>query len=362
MTRSRVLLAALAACHGGGALVKPDAGANPTDALQLCFVGQPGGQLGSACAATAGPRTLADTVVSTDPDAPMCEADFHAPYCMISGTTIAIPAGVVVSASGQRPLLIVAYDTIELDGALDVSSHRTPAEVIGASADTGACQAGAGQDDAAGGTGGAGGSFQFPGGAGGSVGAMPGGQPLSAVSTVTLHGGCKGAPGGNYMATGSGAAGHSGGAVYLMARTSISLGANARLSANGEGGGAAGIGGGGGGGGTGGMIVLDAPAIAFDDSAVVLAEGGGGGAGGDLGGNGQAGGDAMASTAASGGTATAPAGGGGAGSLASAGGAGQDGPVGTTTSTGGGGGGGGASGYVLVFGTATGNATISPAP
>ncbi|MGE5186405.1 MAG: hypothetical protein ACM31C_30325 [Acidobacteriota bacterium] len=365
MARFRVLplLLATAACHGGGAVSPPDACTSCLiDGSSLCFPSQPGGQVGDACASTPEDKTLGDTLVDTNFDAPMCEADYHAPYCMISGTNVTISAGAMVTASGIRPLLVVAYDTIVLDGTIDVGSHRTPSEVIGAAADTSTCETGAGVDDPAGGTGGAGGSFQFPGGAGGAVGAMGGGQPLRAVSTVTLHGGCRGAAGGNYQGAGSGAEGHSGGALYLMARNGIKLGASARVLANGEGGGAAGIGGGGGGGGTGGMIVLDAPMIAMADSATILAEGGGGGGGGALGGNGQDGGDAIATIAAIGGAATAPAGGGGAGSRQSAGGAGGAGPTGSTTSTGGGGGGGGASGYVLLYGTATGSPTISPAP
>jgi hypothetical protein len=353
-------LFAAAACHASDAVT--DAGVHP-DSSVVCFPGQPGDLLREACADVHAPRTLGDLVVDTDIDAPMCELDFKSPYCMISGTTITILPGTTVSAVGSRPLVLVALDSIDVEGTIDVSSHRDATEVIGSAADDPRCAAGDGLADAAGGTGGAGGALQFAGGAGGAVGSSPGGSVAPGLTTADLHGGCRGGAGGSFFSVGGGARGHSGGAVYLIAPSTITLGATARILANGEGGGKGGSGGGGGGGGgSGGLIGIDAPTIQLANGALLLAEGGGGGGGDDLAANARDGADAAATTAATGGTATAPAGSGGDGSLGGNGQAGQPGPPAPTSSTGGGGGGGGASGYVLLYGAVVGSARISPPP
>jgi hypothetical protein len=348
----------LAACHGGEPVQAIDAA--PPDSSALCFNGQPGDLLGSGCISVNGPRVIGDLAIDTSEGSPLCEVDVHAPYCLISGTTITITG--TLAASGPRPLLLVAYDTIDVEGAIDVSSRRAPNEVIGASCDDARCTPASGAADGAGGAGGAGGSFQFFGGAGGAVGSASGAAPTPGPTTADLHGGCRGAVGGAYGPTGGGLYGHSGGAVYLMAQTAIVLGATGRILANGQGGGRGSGGSGGGGGGSGGTIALDAPSLQLASGALVLAEGGGGGGGGDLASGAQDGADAATSSAATGGAATMPAGTGGAGSLASVGQAGQDGPLAPTTSTGGGGGGGGASGYVLLYGQVIGSCTISPPP
>ncbi len=334
----------------------------PIDSSLLCFDGQPGDLVGDACVYNRAPRTFSDLVIDTTTGSTLCEGDFglNAPYCAMTGTSITIPAGVRVSAIGTRPLVLVASGSIDLEGILDVSSHRAPSEVIGAAADDARCTATSGSNDANGGAGGAGGSFQFSGGAGGATGTTAAAQPGQAPTAAELHGGCPGAIGGSYLNAAAGVVGHAGGAVYLVAGESIVLGPSSSLLSDGEGGGKAGIGGGGGGGGAGGMIVLDAPTMTLAAGAVVFAEGGGGGGGGDPGGNAGDGSEVIATPGAAGGSAAAPAGGGGSGSLAGTGGAGQSGPISPTMATGGGGGGGGASGYVLVFGQITSAATISP--
>jgi hypothetical protein len=354
--RSFAISLALSACdHANPVVVLPD---TPVDADPHCFLGQPGDLLGSACVPSPIERGFGgDMTVDTNMGSPICEADFKAAYCMISGTKVTIQAGARIVATGERPLLIVAYDTIDVEGTVDVSSHRAPAEVIGASADDARCQPAAGGSDTVGGSGGAGGSLSFFGGAGGAAGATAGPQPLPGPTPVALHGGCIGGPGGAFGMALGGAVGHSGGAVYLIAQSSITLGAGARLLANGEGGGKGSPGAGGGGGGSGGMIVLDAPMIALATGALVLAEGGGGGGGGDLGNLASDGGEVDSAPGASGGSATAPAGAGGGGATASAGINGHD---NATTSTGGAGGGGGASGAVLIYGARSGTALISP--
>ena len=344
------------ACTSCDAAVGPDSSA-------LCVAGQPGDFLADACILEDQPRDFAASVtIDTNIGAPMCEGYFRSPYCMLSGTTITLRSGVVVYASGTRPLLLLAHDTIDIEGRIDVGSHRTPSEQIGASADDPRCATPTGGSDPVGGGGGAGGSFTFFGGGGGAVGAIPDGQPVPGTTPVDLHGGCSGGKGGDYQGSGGGAIGHSGGAVYLMAGTSITLGTDADLLANGEGGGKAGTGAGGGGGGSGGMIVLDAPRIMLSTGTRVVAEGGGGGGGGDLGSGAGDGFDGAGPIAAIGGAAASPAGTGGPGSVASGGGNGGDGPIDPTTSTGGGGGGGGASGHVIVFGKIIGSGTFSPPP
>jgi hypothetical protein len=348
---------AFAGCdHANKVVVLPD---TPVDSDPHCFAGQPNDLLGSACVPSPIERGLGTMTIDTSMGSPICEADYKAAYCMISGTTITLPAGTKIIASGSRPLLLVAYDSIDLQGTIDVSSRRTPTEFVGASADDSRCTPAAGSEAAVGGTGGAGGSFQYFGGPGGAAGATASAQPTPAPTPVALHGGCDGAPGGGFAAATGGATGHSGGAVYLIAQHSITLGDAAQLLANGEGGGKGAAGAGGGGGGSGGMIVLDAPTITLGTGALVLAEGGGGGGGGDAGDSASDGGECLATPGASGGAATAPAGAGGTGGAASAGAAGHD---NATTSTGGAGGGGGASGVVLMFGQMMGTATISPPP
>ena len=356
------LAIALAACDHANAVTTCTSCDAPINSNLLCFDGQPGDIAGNACVYNRMARTFTDLVVDTTTGSSLCEGDFglNAPYCAMTGTSITIPAGVRVSAIGRRPLVLVASGEIDIEGTLDVSSHRAPAEVIAAAADDARCTAATGSDDAIGGAGGAGGSFQFLGGAGGATGASAAAQPGKAPTAADLHGGCPGAMGGNYLGSAAGAAGHAGGVVYLIAGGSITLGPSAALLANGEGGGKAGIAGGGGGGGTGGMIVFDAPTTMLAAGAVVFAEGGGGGGGGDPGGDAGDGSEVLAAPGATGGSAAAPAGGGGSGSIAGAGGAGQPGPISPTMATGGGGGGGGASGYVRVFGPITNAATISP--
>jgi len=349
------LAISLAACESTQhVVVMPDA---PVDADYHCFNAQPGSLLGSACVPNPIDHGLGNMTVDTNMGNALCENDFKAAYCMISGLTITVPAGTKITAIGPRPLLLVAYDSIDVEGAIDASSRRAGTEVIGAAADDARCMPAAGSEDPVGGSGGAGGSFQFFGGQGGAAGAIASAQPTPAPTAVALHGGCKGSAGGAFTTELGGAVGHSGGAIYLIAQNTITLGPAAQLLANGEGGGKGGAGAGGGGGGSGGMIVLDAKAITLATGAVILAEGGGGGGGGDTANSASDGGEVIAAPGATGGSAIAPAGAGGAAVAASAGTAGGD---NTTSSTGGAGGGGGASGYVLAFGSVTGSATVSP--
>jgi hypothetical protein len=314
--------------------------------------------------------------------------------CIIAGTTIDIPVSATARVVGLVPsgstatalnaLVLIATQSITIEGTLDVSSHvgetttgipsfgagsRTPAGCLVAGVDG---QAGSG---ASGGGGGAGGSFGEAGGAGGTGGGSNGtvarGNPAAAAPPTQLVGGCPGGKGGDgagalMVPDGSGGSGGGGGgAVLLLAGTSINIAG--KVNASGAGGisGAAGnkSSGGGGGGGAGGMIGLEATTIAVTGS--LFANGGGGGGGGgnqgvnDAGKNGSD--PAVPLTAAAGGTATNNGGAGGAGSVgATAPVAGKN-SSGTDTHSAGGGGGGGA-GAIRVYGAPASSigGTVSP--
>src|SRR5262249_55879080 len=143
--------------------------------------------------------------------------------CAITASVITVDTG-GTTAHGTRGLLLLATDSIVINGALDVSSKR--GGQTGAGGECGSWTAAG-----AGGRGDAGGSFIGKGGDGGQgdhndngapAGAAPGG-PAGAVQTATfVRGGCPGnkggdGPGGNAAGAGS----HGGGAVYLIAANTI---------------------------------------------------------------------------------------------------------------------------------------------
>jgi hypothetical protein len=284
--------------------------------------------------------------------------------CVIAHRMITV--GSVLTVTGTRPLVLLASQTITVSaGGIDVSTVRNPARV-GAGADWAGCpsEVSAAVDNVSGGGGGGGGSFGTAGGAGGignfqQAVQAPGGMPPAAQLPAVVRAGCPGGNGGNgTIANSSGIAGHSGGALYLLAGTQITVGG--ALLANGEGGGGGGEDGGGAGGGAGGLIGLEAPMITV--SALVAANGGGGGEGGDanitLGDPGNPGADGIATitTPAAGGSGPpAVAGDGGDGAVAAL-------PAGPgANQSAGGGGGGGATGVIYVKGALSGG-MFSPAP
>lgn len=267
-------------------------------------------------------------------------------YCVVVGTTIAISAK--LRATGTRPLVLLASDTISVDSAIDVGSHRNQTPETGAGADPAGC---AGTIPLVGG-GGAGGSLMGLGGTGGAdlLTGSAGGIPAVAVTAITgLRGGCTGQ---NGSGSNPGTGGHGGGAVYLVAGNAIALGSG--IDAAGEGGnpGVTNTSGGGGGG-AGGMIVLDARSITSTGNPLILANGGAGGEGsGDVD-AGVVGQDSTTIAAASGGTGGVSNGGdGGDGSATAAAGPGGPGASGGVVNPGshrgGGGGGGGGAGLVKV--------------
>jgi hypothetical protein len=292
----------------------------------------------SAPLTIATPTTI-DTVSST-----LCAATAGGPdVCVLAATTISIDQA--LRATGARPLVLLATDSITVSNAIDVASRRSATPETGAGADFIGCTAGVAPGV---GAGGAGGSFAGPGGNGGEGGSDDDGGvrgPAIVGPLTTLRGGC---PGQDGDGTHRGILGHGGGAVLLIAGTAIE---NAGvITAAGEGG----TGGvmnssGAGGGGAGGMIVLDA--AAFTGPGLVIANGGGGGEGSGMSAAGQRGADPSGLTAAPGGVGgTLNGGNGGNGSAGRADGAGTNGSngEGTGPNNGGGGGGGGGAGIVLA--------------
>ena len=262
-------------------------------------------------------------------------------------------------ATGSRPLLIVSWEDISIAGVVDVSSGAE----LGAGANPSVCSAATpGGDDTDGGGGGGGGAFGGAGGDGADARDgtdAAGGSGATASAVPGFRGGCAGARGGNGQSALGGAAGNGGGAVYLVARKTLTIGG--RVLASGEGGfGSGGDRSGGAGGGSGGMIGFEAVTLNLLQDSVIAANGGGGGGGSNqnTGAPGQSG-LPEAQPAIGGDGESTPAGDGGNGGYSAVL-AGQDG----TTSDRGGGGGGGGAGFVLFVTDGKNNtgSLISPQP
>jgi hypothetical protein len=284
--------------------------------------------------------------------------------CVLAGTTVQVAALTTYTATGTRPLVIVATDSVDIAGTLDVASRR--GQPAGAGASTAVCAAPATtpKNDTGGAGGGAGGSFGDVGGNGGtgdinnnggSAGNAPGGTPAAAIKPTLIRAGCPGGAGGNGGGN-VGSPGTGGGAVYLIAGMQISVGGG--IVASGGGGGGGGFDeSGGGGGGSGGLVGLDAPSVMVEGTLASTGGGGGEGSGITASGNPGANGTANASRASGGIGGDSEGGNGGQGS----GGASTTGSNGGNENGGGGGGGGGA-GIIYVRGTLSGGGVTSPAP
>lgn len=279
--------------------------------------------------------------------------------CLVAARSITVRAGAQLAGIGPNPLVLVAADTLVVDGTIDVASHATGAAGAGAATTCGDGNTGGngGNQDAAGG-GGAGGSFGTPGGQGGngrngsSTMGGAGGQALAAVTPTAVQGGCPGGRGGSGGGGGgSGEGGAGGGAVYLIAGTALSISGvvNASGAGGGEGTDGANSSGGAGGGGSGGMIGLDAPTISVTGSVFANGGGGGGGGGDQPSRHGMPGDDPIAAVLPAPGGSGGLGGGGMGGSGFAIGAAATSGGNGANLYCGGGGGGGGA-GIIRVFG------------
>jgi len=330
--------------------------------------------------------TLFDGARNRILDSPLTGAQADGPtVAVLSVDALAIDAGATLSATGAKPLVVLSWSTITIDGAIDASSHIGVIDVVAHTAQTvqfgaganegcGANIGGGGADagpDPGGSGGGGGGGFQGPGGSGspGGTTAVKGGSGGSVLATTALRGGC---PGGASGAAGSVAqppasassqaqGGAGGGAIRLVAQDALTIAGS--ISANGAGGAGApthsACGGGGGGGG--GELELEAPSLTL--SGVATANGGGGGGGGSATNPGNDGVDGRVDVVGAPGGASEGAMCGDAGGLGSAltqlGGA----TAGDPYSCGGGGGGGGGAGVIVVASasfTATAAAKISP--
>ena len=258
--------------------------------------------------------------------------------CVIYARTINVPsAGVRVE--GPRPLVLVAIESIEVEGVLDVASHVT--SMPGAGANPAGCEPLAAAKSSTGGGkgGGAGGTAQGAGGAGGSAGTDgEGAQPKVAVAPGVVRGGCSGDIG---VAPNPCTPGRGGGAVYLIAGSSITINNGGKIDASGSG--ASGGGSSGCGGGAGGMIGFDAPQIV--SNGILMAVGGGGSSGNNAGVQGGSDPSSPALGGSGGGNNAGGAGGPGAGGTTLTGFAGA-----SVSQLLNGGGGGGGAGWIVVYG------------
>lgn len=285
-------------------------------------------------------------------------------WCVVVRSSVSIADPIKVT--GSRPLALLALDHLGLSGTISADANLAipgPGGQPSTGSLTGVIDCYAGMPPVAslnGGGGAAGGSFVTPGGpgGGGSAGQSSGGSPGATVGgIVDLRGGCAGGLGAASPTALADPPGAGGGAVYLLAGTSMSLTGTIDVSGGGGGRGRTSKGGGSGGG-SGGMIVLWSPTIV--GSPTLIANGGGGGGGADNGAPGKAGNECSSTAAATGGLGGSTLTGvGGNGSFGA-----SPGMTGTTDSTGaGGGGGGGGAGLIRVFGTATwANLMASPPP
>jgi hypothetical protein len=284
--------------------------------------------------------------------------------CVIAAERIVIANALVVR--GERPLVLISGDTIEVTALVDASS--TAGRSAAGAISLGMCgSAGNGTDATNGGGGGAGGTFAFRGGnpmgGGGVAGTAHAAEPVTAL--LDLRGGCQGANGGLSTSGGTrGRGGFGGGAVYLIAGTSIRIDTSGAINASGGGGIGGPIKGGGGGGGAGGIIGLDAPTVLVDGT--LFARGGGGASGGSDTAVGLKGSEPTNATTQTPGGSVALSGTGSGngwpGCGAPNGTVGGDAVPGGAAVAAGGGGGGGACGYIFAYGESVMiNAVTNPA-
>ncbi|MGN6106011.1 MAG: hypothetical protein ACTHU0_12965 [Kofleriaceae bacterium] len=267
--------------------------------------------------------------------------------------------GAELRATGTLPLIIAAYDRIEIAGTLDAGSRRGAPGAGANNCDLPSNGGEGGGASSSGGSGGGGGAgFHGAGGTGGigQNGATAGGAGAPLTSPPLFRGGCQGGKSGR---AGTGATspsnestfaegGNGGGAIHLASRVEIAISGAVLAGGSGGNGAPAGSACGGGGGGSGGYIGIDAPRV--EVRGVLAANGGGGGGSARFTEMGTHGSDGLASELPVPGGTTgllcSGFGGGGAGAAGQVlgGGAGASAGMGC-----GGGGAGGGAGYILVW-------------
>jgi hypothetical protein len=355
---------------GSGQMI--DAGVVGIDGLN-CF----GTGLLQVCFDSALPGTFTappSGTLATDTNA-NCTKVFTQPsgreLCVVGAQMMDI--AVDLRAIGNRPLVLVGATTLKLEANVTIDVASRDGSNVGAGGNDSGCGVpGSPDNDGGGGGGAAGGSFIGKGGDGGTGdsnsstsvdGVASPSTATPAVTTTIVRGGCRGGIGGGSATNATGKPGGSGGgAVYLIAGSTLTI--DGMIDAGGAGGQATDDEQGGPGGGSGGMVGLDAPAIMI--SGGVFANGGGGAEGGatnNTGDTGRAGENGQHSeiAAAAGGDHTY------SGNNPSQGGRGGDGSVGGqhdgsngATDLGGGGGGGGGAGFIYMHGAGTITGQISP--
>jgi hypothetical protein len=272
------------------------------------------------------------------------------PVPMLLVTALDIRADATLTAVGEQPLYIAAFDRLLIAGDIDVGEGGA-----GARENCGDAGAKNGSNNASGASGGGGGGFAGTGGRGGngnSDGALQQGGAGGLASALPEFpiGGCPGADGGNGTLPGGigGDGGAGGGALYLFAPI-IRL--NGTISSGGEGGeGGSFLPGltaqgdaGGGGGGSGGTIEIEVGQFLGDGVIAVNGGGGGGGSTNAAGGQDGESGDASLEPASGGAGITNGATAGGRGGTTLPNGFSVEGVF-----AGAGGGGGGAAGFIVI--------------
>jgi hypothetical protein len=315
------------------------------------------GALFMGCPAAPSGQLTIQANIDTDND-PSCDKigqGSAAPLvCMIAADSIVVPTGHHF-VSGGNALVLVAATTIDVQGTLDASGSPTTTPVTGSVCNNVSSGSIAASGTCGGGGGGAFGDVSGTGGAGGTANAEGGNGASGISSIIVVRAGCPGAGGGALDPFGpTSQGGIPGGAIYMIAGTSITVETAGIVLANGGGGGGAASTEGGGGGASGGLIGFDS--LVVDIQGTVTADGGGGGGGGGAA-DGDNGGDGQGMTHGIGST---PGGNGGDGEndFTSPG----DGV--TATGMGGGGGAGGSYGVVWIHSPAAslGAASIDPTP
>ena len=309
-------------------------------------------------------RTITTSVGSTDCGFNHVQTDGTSIACLIYATDIKVAAGVTLTVTGTRPLIIASTGMLTIDGTINAGSsggNVGPDPNHGCSGNPGVGSTYA----SGGGGGGMFGASGASGGWGGGFQASPGTSNAAIVPTL-MRGGCAGGSGGNTNnGTIGGGGGTSGGALWLIAQGDVAIPRTGTVVASGGGGagghGSAGAGGsGGGGGGSGGYIRITA-GHAITVVGTIAANGGGGGGGGTT----------TTATGAVGSPGAASTVGGAGGDGAGNGGLGGVGgsitpalPGYSAANASGGGGGGGGAGLIVLKSTTveTTGGTVSPGP